>query len=90
MHRSLALPLSTAIAALTILLSSTSCSTAPVEPIVSGDTYCERAKFISATPDEKKALSSDETLWRPLVKQVADHNDTYKAANCIDATDPAK
>lgn len=89
MPRSLALPLSSAITALTILLSSTSCS-AVSEPIVSGDTYCERAKFISATPDEKKALSSDETLWRPLVKQVADHNDTYKAANCIDATDPAK
>ena len=89
MPRSLALPLSSAITALTILLSLTSCSTVS-EPIVSGDTYCERAKFISATPDEKKAFTDNETLWRPIVKQVADHNDTYKDAHCIDATDPAK
>lgn len=57
---------------------------------MSGDTYCERSRFIAANDEQRHALLSDETLWRTLVEQVANHNDTYKSAGCVDATDPAK
>jgi hypothetical protein len=50
--------------------------------VISGDTYCERTKFIRATADQLKALNADEALWRPLVQQVADQNDTY-ILNCV-------
>lgn len=61
------------------LLSLTSCS--PPPPVVSGDTYCERAKYIHATQAEKDVIVKDEPLWRPLVEQIASHNDTY-TLNC--------
>lgn len=72
--------LSAATAALTILLSLTSCASAP--PVVSGDTYCERSRRIVATRDQADELLSNETKWRSLVKQIADHNDSY-VMNCI-------
>jgi hypothetical protein len=51
-------------------------------PIVSGDTYCERAKYMPATPAQKNAFKLDETLWRSHVEDVVNHNDTY-VMNCV-------
>jgi hypothetical protein len=51
-------------------------------PIVSGDTYCERAKYIAGTAEQKAVLKGDEKLWRSLVEQVVNHNDTY-VMNCV-------
>lgn len=78
---------SSAIAALTILLSLTSCASTP-PPVVSGDTYCERARYIQATKDQADELLSNEQKWRSLVQQIADNNDTYKDANCV--SDPER
>lgn len=58
----------------------TSCASAP--PVVSGDTYCERSKYIQATKDQADELLSNEQKWRTLVVQVANHNDTY-VMNCV-------
>lgn len=58
----------------------TSCT--PPPPVVSGDTYCERARHISADERQRGVIIKDESLWRSLVKQIADNNDTY-AINCI-------
>lgn len=54
----------------------------PPPPVVSGDTYCEKSKFILASPEQKKTLKSDEPLWRSLVVGVVNHNDTY-VLNCV-------
>lgn len=72
---------------LLILLFSISCialsGCTPPPPVVSGDTYCDKAKFISSTPEEDAVLGANETLWRPLVEQIADHNDTVVASKCL-------
>ena len=54
----------------------------PTPPIVSGDTYCEKAKFLSANPEQKQAFKSNEPFWRSFVEPVVNHNDVY-VMNCV-------
>ena len=89
MHASSTRQSFSAITLLAILISSTSCASAP-PPVVSGDTYCIRAAYIQATKDQADELLSNEAKWRSLVEQIADHNDTYKAAGCVDVGQPTK
>lgn len=68
--------------ALALLMTSLIAGCSPPAPIVSGDTYCEKAKFISSNPDQKKVFKSDEPFWRSFVEPVVNHNDTY-VMNCV-------
>lgn len=69
-------------------IALSSCGPTPA-PVVSGDTYCDKAKFISSTPEEAAVLGANEQLWRPLVEQIADHNDTVVASKCLGNTKTA-
>lgn len=64
-----------------VLILLAGCASAP-PPIVSGDTYCERTRYIKATTDQADTLEGDEKKWRTLVEQIANQNDTY-VLNCV-------
>ncbi len=60
-----------------ILSSLTSCASTPVR--VDADTYCEKARHISAT-DEQIAVITAPATWpimKPYAQQIAAHNVTY-------------
>lgn len=77
---------SIATCALCLTLSlSAGCADAPV---VSGDTYCERARHISATDGQLAIIRPFFAQLRSWLDQIAANNDTYDA-NCIaPASDP--
>lgn len=68
-----------AAAALAILLLS-ACAGNPPPP--SGDTYCERARHISATDAQIKVFADNWAVMESYADQILTHNAVYDAA-CI-------
>lgn len=63
-----------------LLISSTGCASDP--PIVSGDTYCERARHISASDAQIKVFADNWAVMESYADQVVAHNIEYDA-NCL-------
>ena len=61
-----------------ICLSVSACAGNPPPP--SGDTYCERARHISATDEQIKVFADNWAVMEPYADQVISHNLTYDAA----------
>jgi hypothetical protein len=61
-------------AAVAILLLS-ACSSN--QPIISGDTSCERFRHISATPAQIKVFADNWEVMEPYADQIVSHNLEY-------------
>ncbi len=64
-----------------LLTSLSGCGERP-PPIVSADTYCERAAHISADPKQIKVFQDNWDVMESYADQIVAHNVTYDA-NCL-------
>jgi hypothetical protein len=63
----------------------TGCGKEP--PVVSGDTYCEKARHISATDAQIEVFKANWPVMESYADQVVAHNITYDG-DCLGAGKP--